>query len=376
MMDYDVPLSSVHFPEENDRKVVAEDWKQIAARSKALGKRAPTDTHGSQVPTPAKQVAPSKSKSFSLWRSAKDSKTSAASAQISAEKVDGGEKQSGEALGGMGFSELVTMNAGIINANLPLIKILLQLFETLLAPAVNGDEGSLDCACDVAALRIFREISGPILLKDFQTCLLASARALLPDGWDSKHESAWIAVWTCIADRLEQSLPLPGKYAKPVQSFVSGLSTEQRQKLGKRSFERLFREHEQVSHHFNQSWMRLAFIVSKTLDMTVRLFHEPAQMYDELTQLGLKHIMYQADSQFFQPWVAAVVAEIQLICHDEKVHDGMNFALCVVGGVIGQALEAGATPILKAIVTDDVKALKKALAQTPRSQRAEAVLRG
>ena len=30
-------------------------------------------------------------------------------------------------------------------------------------------------------------------------------------------------MWTCIADRLEQSLPLPSKYQKPVQNFVAGL---------------------------------------------------------------------------------------------------------------------------------------------------------
>jgi len=369
MMDYDAPISAINFPDEAERKIVAEDWKHISARSKALKKPTNKKTGSAPAAAPAKPPA-SKSKSFSLWGSkgAKDSKA----ASVITEKTE--EEESERVMGAMDFNELVTMNAGIISANLSFIQVLLQLFEQLLAPAVNADEGGLDCACDVTALRLFREVPGQVLVKDFQTCLLASARALLPDAWDSKHESAWIAVWTCIADRLEQSLPLPSKYQKPVQNFVAGLSTDQRQKLGKRSFERLFREHEQVSNHFNQSWMRLAFIISKTLDMAVRLFHEPAQMFDELTQLGLKHIMFQADSQFFQPWVAALVAEIQLICQDEKVVDAMNFALCVIGSIIGQALEAGATPILKAIVTDDVKALKKALAATPRGQRAEAVL--
>lgn len=369
MMDYDAPVSAINFPDEAERKIVADDWKHISARSKALKKPAQKKAPSTPAPAPGKPAA-SKSKSFSLWGSkgAKDSKA----ASVPTEKTE--EEESERVMGAMDFNELVTMNAGIISANMSFIQVLLQLFEQLLAPAVNADEGGLDCACDVAALRLFREVPGQVLVKDFQTCLLASARALLPDGWDSKHESAWIAVWTCIADRLEQSLPLPSKYQKPVQNFVAGLSTDQRQKLGKRSFERLFREHEQVSNHFNQSWMRLAFIISKTLDMAVRLFHEPAQMFDELTQLGLKHIMFQADSQFFQPWVAALVAEIQLICQDEKVVDAMNFALCVIGSIIGQALEAGATPILKAIVTDDVKALKKALAATPRGQRAEAIL--
>ena len=43
----------------------------------------------------------------------------------------------------------------------------------------------------------------------------------------------------------------------------------------------------------------MAAFVSFVQDMAVRLFHEPAQMFDELTQLGLKHIMFQAS--FWSP---------------------------------------------------------------------------
>ncbi|CAK9002318.1 unnamed protein product [Durusdinium trenchii] len=120
--------------------------------------------------------------------------------------------------------------------------------------------------------------------------------------------------------------------------------------------------------------MRLAFIVGKALDFSARLFDEPALMVDEMTQLGLKHIMFQAQSQFFQPWVSALMAEIQQITADEEVVQGMNYALCVIGSIIAQAVETGSTPVLQAIVNDDVKALKSALRATPRAERAEAVL--
>lgn len=52
----------------------------------------------------------------------------------------------------------------------------------------------------------------------------------------------------------------------------------------------------------------------------------------------------------------------------------MNYALCVIGSLIGQALEAGTTPVLQAVVNDDVKALKRALAATPRAERASALI--
>lgn len=71
------------------------------------------------------------------------------------------------------------------------MKILLSLFEQLLAPTVNGQPGEAETMADVAALRFFREAKGSGQLAEFKTSMLASARALLPGTWDSAHETAW-----------------------------------------------------------------------------------------------------------------------------------------------------------------------------------------
>eukprot|EP00913_Durusdinium_trenchii_P024500 g23000.t1 len=236
----------------------------------------------------------------------------------------------------MDFHQLLAMNAGIIGANMSHLQLLSDLFEQLLAPHVNAQPGEAEIAADLLALRFFREAQGELQLKDDP-----STRR---------------------------------RYVKHVQRFVSGLTREQRLKLGTKSFDRLFHDQPEISNYFKTSNMRLAFIVGKALDFSARLFDEPALMVDEMTQLGLKHIMFQAQSQFFQPWVSALMAEIQQITADEEVVQGMNYALCVIGSIIAQAVETGSTPVLQAIVNDDVKALKSALRATPRAERAEAVL--
>jgi len=368
---------AVRFPEEEQRRMVATDWKRIQERSKAVKKTQATNEPAAEVKA-APKTTQSKSSKSSFWKSRGSSSKTTDSAKEEAVKESEDPKSqllsNQKAASAMDFTELFIMNAGIIGANMSYMQILLKLFEQLLAPIVNGQPGEAEVAADLVALRFFREARGEVELKDFRTSLLASGRALLPDTWDSTHETAWIAVWDCISEQLEKAMPLPKRYVTPVKRFVEGLSKEQRLQIGVKTFDRLFRETPEVSNYFKQSNMRLAFIVSKTLDYAARLFDEPALMVDEMTQLGLKHIMFQAQSKFFHPWVLALVAEIQQVRKDEEVVQGMNYALCIIGSIIGQAVETGSTPVLQAVVNDDVRALKRALAATPRAERFEAVL--
>lgn len=204
--------------------------------------------------------------------------------------------------------------------------------------------------------------------------MLSSVRALLPETWDSKHEEAWIAAWACVSKQLEATLDLPGKYARPAAQYVNSLSQEQKQKLGMRVFTRLFKEQPGAEDSFKQSNARLAYIVIRGLDMAVQTYQEPARMYDEITALGLRHIMFQAKTRFFQHFVSAVVAELQLICKDDLVIDALNWILCVIGSVMVRTIDEGATPLLKAVVRNDPIAVKKALAAAPRAERAQTAI--
>lgn len=363
----------VNFPREEQQQLMAGDWKRIQQRSKSLKKPASPET----VVDDKKEAAPAAKQKSSFWKRGSNASTS--ETKEPAEDAEENEKKqsytkTAKNASAMDFSELVVMNAGIIGANMSYTKIILSFFEQLLAPVVNGQAGEAEVAADIVALRFFREAQGEVQLKDFKTSMLASARALLPDTWDTTHETAWIAAWDCIAEQLERAIPLPCRYFKTVQHFVAGLSKETRHQICVRSFDRLFRESVEVSSYFKSSNMRLAFIMNKALDYSARLFDEPAQMVEEMQALGLKHIMFQAQAKFFHPWVSALVAEIQQICKDEEVVEGMNYAMCIIGSIMGQAVETGSTPVLQAVVNDDVKALKRALHAAPRAARFEAAL--
>lgn len=369
----------VHFPREEQRQLVAGDWRRIQQRSKSLKKSAGPepvvdDKKDRKEAAPKAQVPKS-----SLWklrgRNASTSETNEPTEdEESKDCTRTSYAKAAKNASTMDFSELVVMNAGIIGANMSYTKILLSFFEELLAPVVNGQVGEAEVAADIVALRFFREAQGEVQFKDFKTSMLASARALLPDTWDTTHETAWIAAWDCIAEQLERAIPLPRRYVKAVQHFVAGLSKEQRHQLGVKTFDRLFRESSEVSSYFKSSNTRLAFIVKQALDYSARLFDEPAQMVEEMQALGLKHIMFQAQAKFFHPWASALVAEVQQICQDEEVVEGMNYAMCIIASIMGQAVETGSTPVLQAVANDDVKALKRALQAAPRAARFEAAL--
>lgn len=366
----------VHFPREEQRQLVAGDWRRIQQGSKSLKKPAGPEP----VVDDKKEAAPKAQlpKAPRFWklrgRNASTSETNEPTEdEESKDCTRTSYAKAAKNASTMDFSELVVMNAGIIGANMSYTKILLSFFEELLAPVVNGQVGEAEVAADIVALRFFREAQGEVQFKDFKTSMLASARALLPDTWDTTHETAWIAAWDCIAEQLERAIPLPCRYVKAVQHFVAGLSKEQRHQLGVKTFDRLFRESE-VSSYFKSSNMRLAFIVKQALDYSARLFDEPAQMVEEMQALGLKHIMFQAQAKFFHPWASALVAEVQQICQDEEVVEGMNYAMCIIASIMGQAVETGSTPVLQAVANDDVKALKRALQAAPRAARFEAAL--
>ncbi|CAE7217469.1 SETD3, partial [Symbiodinium pilosum] len=115
VMGYDVPLSSMNFPEEEQCKLVAEDWKKISARSQALKKNVRKDAEDAQVTVPGKQT-PTKGRRFSFFGSkgAKEAKSTGSTAM---EKAEDKQEQPEKTMGAMDFNELVTINAGIISTN-------------------------------------------------------------------------------------------------------------------------------------------------------------------------------------------------------------------------------------------------------------------
>lgn len=350
--------------------VVAADWKTIKAKSKVLSNKKTTASQKGSGATQAKGVQSSGGGFFKFGK-AKDAKAADETGEGS-ESTGGGYSNTSPVT--MDFYELAKMNAGIIGANMTWTEVVLQSFEGLIGSCTNRDLPVLISTCDILALKLSSKNEDKRALKQFETCMLSSARALLPETWDSKHEEAWIAAWACVSKQLEATLDLPGKYARPAAQYINSLSQDQKQKLGMRVFTRLFKEQPGAEDSFKQSNARLAYIVIRGLDMAVQTYQEPARMYDEITALGLRHIMFQAKTKFFQHFVSAIVAELQLMCNDDLVIDALNWILCVIGSVMVRTIDEGATPLLNAVVRNDPIAAKKALAAAPRAERAQAAI--
>lgn len=377
----------ISFPDEMARQMVASDWKQVQAKSKlateAQRKAAAGGSRGasSKGPATAKRAtsrdAKQKSSGISgFFKSMTGAQTKGSSKSVNAEsEADDAAGASDSSAMLMDFNELAKMNAGILGADMQCFSLVLASFEQLIAAACNADEGALEASCDVLSLQLNRtQAKGAANLKQFQTCMLSSARALLPEAWDAQHEGAWIKTWECIAAQLEKTLVLPPRYETPVRKFVTGMAEKDKHQIGLKAFERLFKEHPKSENFFKQNNARLASFVVKSLDMSVLLFHEPQRMVDEITQLGLRHIMFQASTRFVQPFVSSIVAEVQRTCKDAITVEGVNWALCIIGSIMFRTIETGATPILKAVVRNDVKGVKKALSKTPKGDRNQAIL--
>jgi len=367
--------TAVSFPEQMERTTVSADWKQLQVRSKVAAANSSSKGAGYLQTSPKAKAAASATKSSGMSGFFKNFKSGASKdsgAAVSEEMEDSTASSSGSVV--MSFEELAKMNAGIIGADFSWFNLVLESFEELLAATLNANKGAFESACDVLSLQLYRQAKGPVRLKEFQTCMLASARAMLPQIWDSQHEKAWISCWECIANYMEPTLKLPAKYDQAVTRFVASMSEEAKKTVGTKAFSRLFREQPKAENFFKQSNAKLAFIVGKAIDMAVQIFHEPVRLVAEITQLGLRHIMFQASTRFFQPFITAVMEELQAVTKDELVIEGMNYALCVIGSIMVRTIETNATPALKAVVRDDVTTMKKALGASGRGDRSRAVL--
>merc|ERR1712226_935096 len=81
--------------------------------------------------------------------------------------------------------------------------------------------------CDILVLRISRVTTGPVVLSDFRSCMLASLRSLLPKDWDSEHEVAWTWLWRCVEAILMQSLGKPRVWVEALEGAIKKFSDDE-----------------------------------------------------------------------------------------------------------------------------------------------------
>lgn len=256
------------------------------------------------------------------------------------------------------------------------VGIVIDAFDRLVASVVNNEERRLEKETRVLALRIHREAEGSVYLNEYKVCMLASLRSLLPKIWDLESEGAWAAMWDTVQAQLEPMLSLPGQYEKPVEKFFSALTVSERKALGLAVFERLFKLEPKSELYFLQSNDRLCFIVGRAFGFSVEVYQDPKQTVDAVTYLGLKHIMYGIPEYYFEPFVLCCLEELSIRCEDPDTINGFDWSMRLVQSIMVQAIEDGSNPLLKAVLKNNPKQVRRELAKMPRGQRAAASLGG
>lgn len=327
--------------DEAEAKLVAESWRQIRAKSAQL----------------------------------QASNASVAKAAAGKEKTPpavnlGTAGASSRPINPMSFEEQGVRCAQALRANTSWIRILLQQFDGVIVASVNGDDSHLAHELNILALRLNKEAVGGINIEEFQGVLLSTLRSMLPTSWDNGHESAWIQFWRLVKVHLQHHMRLPGKYEAALQSLIASLSAAEKQAVGRKAFDKLFDKWPKSEDSFKQSNSRLFFIVVRIVDMALSLIKEPKAMVDEITALGLRHLMYGIPTKFVAPFVSCIIDAIQAKGRDPLALEGFAWSLSVIGTVMVRTIDAGSNPLLSAIMHNDAKKVKRALSSLPRADRA------
>jgi len=366
------------------RKIVASSWKRTKALKDAKGKgkggsgedgEADFDDEGGSADLAQKSMSKGKASGsspsgggggfFSFGRKSNKKGEEDGDKASESNNMKG---NNGGAIVPDNFDDMMLFNARMIGANVSFIDLILKAFDTLVSSVVSQDDFRLQKETRIISLRLYAEKHGSIKFKEFKICMLASLRPLLPSLWDSQHERAWEWLWDTVAENMNKSIELPNQYHRKVDVLVNDLSLDEKRTLGLNVFKRLFKMNPQTEFYFKQNNERLAFIVRSALEFSAKIFNEPAKTVDDLTALGLKHIMWSIPTEYFEPFLICCVQEVQEKCGSDNL-EPFAWALEIVASVLVLTIEDGSSPLLTAVLKNNPKAVRKELGKLPRAQR-------
>merc|ERR1712070_135491 len=268
------------------------------------------------------------------------------------------------------FKEMVFLNAAMTGSNMSYIEIVESCFENLVNATINGDFIRLEVESNLMALRMHKDVKGKLNLVEFKTCMLASLRSLLPKSWSISHEHAWSKMWEMVQNVLTKTLPLPGRYEKAVDNAMNDMSDEDKKAYGLNAFNRFFAKQPQSEIHFNTSNARLSVLAMQGLQLCQDIYKEPTRLVNVVTSLGLKHIMYNISTDYFDSFVEACCEELADWAKDPAAVEGVEWALTQIAAIMIYTIREGSNPLLAAVLTNNAKNVRKALAPLAKKERA------
>eukprot|EP00931_Biecheleriopsis_adriatica_P023698 TRINITY_DN14905_c0_g2_i1.p1 TRINITY_DN14905_c0_g2~~TRINITY_DN14905_c0_g2_i1.p1 ORF type:complete len:693 (-),score=133.61 TRINITY_DN14905_c0_g2_i1:33-2063(-) len=126
--------------------------------------------------------------------------------------------------------------------------------------------------------------------------------------------------------------------------------------------------------YFKQSTTRLYWIADKIVEMTIEMYREPRKMVEDISALGLRHVGYAIPTEFFAPFVSGAVEVVRSMTSDEQAEDAFRWSLTLISKILVRTILEGSTIVMKAINTNEERALVKAISVAPRGKRAVELL--
>eukprot|EP00403_Amphidinium_massartii_P018161 CAMPEP_0178427420 /NCGR_PEP_ID=MMETSP0689_2-20121128/29738_1 /TAXON_ID=160604 /ORGANISM="Amphidinium massartii, Strain CS-259" /LENGTH=1286 /DNA_ID=CAMNT_0020049131 /DNA_START=34 /DNA_END=3894 /DNA_ORIENTATION=+ len=248
----------------------------------------------------------------------------------------------------------------------------LDCFHNIVTNVSNS--GRLQEECDILALRIAKCTKQQVSFGEYKSCMLASLRSLLPKEWSTAHEVAWSWLWDNVERVLLKTMGNPGKWEVALTKVMSNLDESQKFELRKDIYARFFAACSAGQDYFKQSNTYLHLIAEKILEMTVELYRGPVKMVDDISALGLRHVGYGIPTELFGPFVSVCVESMADICKDELVIQSFRWSLGLIAKMLTRTITEGSTIVMKAINTNSVKQLQKAIGCAPRGERSQWML--
>mmetsp|Transcript_28120 Transcript_28120/g.65335 ORF Transcript_28120/g.65335 Transcript_28120/m.65335 type:complete len:1268 (+) Transcript_28120:118-3921(+) len=225
--------------------------------------------------------------------------------------------------------------------------------------------------CDVLTLRISKVAAkGSVNYAEYKSCMLASLRSLLPKEWSTAHEVAWTWLWENVEHLLKKHQGQPPTWERALTKAYAGIDDAQRFELRKDIYGRFFQECPAGQNFFKQSNTYLHIIADKIMEMVLEMYREPVKLVDDISSLGLRHVGYGIPTEHFGPFVSACVLVLQTYVPDPTTLEAFRWSLALVSRMLVRTIREGSTIVMKAINTNSMKQLKKAISCSPRGDRA------
>merc|ERR1712228_800843 len=136
-----------------------------------------------------------------------------------------------------------------------------------------------------------------------------------------------------------------------VQKLVTSLDQAEKTSFAFSVFKNLFDEAPVAQDYFKQSNTRLIFIVSRALDMCTELYQEPTRTVNDIVSLGIRHIMWNIPTTFFEPFVRVMLCECNARYSEHPLAiQGLKWSLTVISHIMVQTIDEGSSPLITAVV--------------------------